>query len=83
MNVDRAAEIGIAVDPIRSRQNANSCARRPLEARWIVAELHATAGKVNYAVDGRTTASTTRPTSSISSSGAASAIGIWKSSSYA
>jgi valyl-tRNA synthetase len=50
MNVDRAAEIGITVD--RSVLGAIPAVAEdaPLEARWIVAELSATAGKVNQAL---------------------------------
>jgi valyl-tRNA synthetase len=51
MNVDRAAEVGIAVDrsgwgtmPVESPDS-------PLDARWIVSELHATAAKVNQALE--------------------------------
>src|SRR5208283_5089232 len=47
MNVDRAAEIGIAVDPAALGGMPTTPADAPLEARWIVAELHATAAKVN------------------------------------
>ena len=43
MNVDRAAEIGITVDPIDAGRSCRQLtADAPLEARWIVAELHAT-----------------------------------------
>jgi valyl-tRNA synthetase len=81
MNVDRAAEIGIKVDPPRWGQMPSVGADAPLEARWIVAELHATAERSIRR--SKTIASTTRPTRSISSSGAASATGISKSSSCA
>ena len=47
MNVDRAAEIGITVDPAALGAMPTVAADAPLEARWIVAELHATAAKVN------------------------------------
>ena len=47
MNVDRAAEIGIAVDPSALGSMPTVGADAPLEARWIVAELHETATKVN------------------------------------
>jgi valyl-tRNA synthetase len=47
MNVDRAAEIGIKVDPAVYGAMPKVAADAPLEARWIVAELHATAAKVN------------------------------------
>ena len=51
MNVDRAAEIGITVDPAALGKMPTAAADAPLEARWIVAELHATAGKVNEALE--------------------------------
>ena len=82
MNVDRAAEIGITVDPAALGAMPAAAADAPLEARWIVAEFHAAAAKVN-AVARRITATTMPPTSSTSSSGAAFAIGISKSSSSA
>jgi valyl-tRNA synthetase len=51
MNVDRAAEVGITVD--RSALGAMPTVPEdaPLEARWIVAELHETAAKVNQALE--------------------------------
>ncbi len=51
MNVDRAAEVGITVDhaALGSMPLINSNA--PLEERWIVSELHATAAKVNQALE--------------------------------
>jgi valyl-tRNA synthetase len=51
MNVDRAAEVGIAVDPSTLGAMPTVDADAPLEARWIVAELHATAAKVNEALE--------------------------------
>ena len=51
MNVDRAAEVGITVDPERLVQCPRLAADAPLEARWIVAELHATAAKVNKSLE--------------------------------
>jgi valyl-tRNA synthetase len=51
MNVDRAAEIGIAVDPAALGGMPTAAADAPLEARWIVAELHATAFRVNQALE--------------------------------
>ncbi len=51
MNVDRAAEIGIMVDPSVLGGMPEVGADAPLEARWIVAELHATAAKVNLALE--------------------------------
>jgi valyl-tRNA synthetase len=50
-NVDRAAEIGITVDPGALGGMPSVAEDAPLEARWIVAELHATAGKVNDALE--------------------------------
>ena len=46
-NVDRAAEIGIFVDPAALGAMPEAADDAPLEARWIVAELHSTAAKVN------------------------------------
>jgi valyl-tRNA synthetase len=51
MNVDRAAELGITVDRATLGQMPGVSAAAPLEARWIVAELHATAAKVNQALE--------------------------------
>jgi valyl-tRNA synthetase len=51
MNVDRAAEIGIRVDPAALGGMPAAAANAPLEARWIVAELHAVAAKVNAALE--------------------------------
>ena len=51
MNVDRAAEIGITIDPAALGQMPTAASDAPLEARWIVAELHAAAGKVNEALE--------------------------------
>ncbi|HUD12577.1 MAG TPA: valine--tRNA ligase [Terracidiphilus sp.] len=50
-NVDRAAEIGIAVDraALGHMPDANQFDR--LEDRWIVAELHSASGKVNAALE--------------------------------
>jgi valyl-tRNA synthetase len=47
MNVDRAAEAGIKVDPAVFGSMPAVAPDAPLEARWIVAELHSTAAKVN------------------------------------
>jgi valyl-tRNA synthetase len=52
MNVDRAAEIGITVDPATLGGMPVASKDAPLEARWIVAELHATAAKVNQSLEG-------------------------------
>ena len=51
MNVDRAAEIGIAVDPAALGAMPAVAADAPLEDRWIVAELHSTAAKVNQSLE--------------------------------
>ena len=51
MNVDRAAEIGIKVDPAVLGSMPAAATDAPLEARWIVAELHATAAKVNESLE--------------------------------
>jgi valyl-tRNA synthetase len=51
MNVDRAAEIGIVVDSTVLGSMPEVAADVPLEARWIVAELHATAAKVEQSLE--------------------------------
>jgi len=51
MNVDRAAEIGITVDPAALGAMPTVAEDAPLEARWIVAELSATAAKVNQSLE--------------------------------
>jgi valyl-tRNA synthetase len=51
MNVDRAAEVDIKVDPKVLGEMPTVAADAPLEARWIVAELHATAAKVNESLE--------------------------------
>jgi len=51
MNVDRAAEIGIVVDPAVLGSMPEAGANAPLEARWIVAELLATAAKVEQSLE--------------------------------
>ncbi len=48
MNVDRAAEVGIAP---RLAGCPTAGDNAPLEARWIVAELHATAARVNESLE--------------------------------
>jgi valyl-tRNA synthetase len=54
MNVDRAAEVGLAVDPARLLADPvlgpNSAAQNPIEARWIVSRLNSTAAEVNQAL---------------------------------
>jgi valyl-tRNA synthetase len=51
MNVDRAAEIGITVDPSALGAMPAVAADAPLEERWIVAELQSTAAKVNQSLE--------------------------------
>jgi valyl-tRNA synthetase len=51
MNVDRAAEIGIKVDPAVLGSMPVAAEDAPLETRWIIAELHATAAKVNQSLE--------------------------------
>jgi valyl-tRNA synthetase len=51
MNVDRAAEVGITVDRASLGAMPATGADAPLEERWIASELHATAAKVNQALD--------------------------------
>jgi valyl-tRNA synthetase len=50
-NVDRAAEIGITVDPAALGQMPTAAPNDPLEARWIVAELNRTAIGVNQSLE--------------------------------
>jgi valyl-tRNA synthetase len=50
MNIDRAAEVGITVDTAALGSMPAAEPGAPLETRWIVAELHATAEKVNQAL---------------------------------
>ena len=51
MNVDRAAEVGIFVDPAALGGMPVVADDAPLEARWIVAELNATAASVNQSLE--------------------------------
>jgi valyl-tRNA synthetase len=51
MNVDRAADLGIAVDPTAMGAMPTVGESAPLASRWIVAELETTAGKVNQALE--------------------------------
>jgi valyl-tRNA synthetase len=51
MNVDRAAELGITVDPAALGAMPTAADDAPLEARWIVAEFQATAAKVNQSLE--------------------------------
>jgi len=50
-NVDRAAEIRITVDAAALGAMPVVAEDAPLEARWIVAELHSTAAKVNQSLE--------------------------------
>jgi valyl-tRNA synthetase len=50
MNVDRAAEIGIAVDPAVLGAMPAVDADAPLESRWIVAEFSKAAAEVNVSL---------------------------------
>jgi len=51
MNVDRAAELGITVDKAALGSMPTAAPDAPLEARWIVAELHKTAAEVNQSLE--------------------------------
>jgi len=51
MNVDRAAELGIVVDPKLLGGMPTVDEKAPLEARWIVAEFYRTANKVNESLE--------------------------------
>jgi valyl-tRNA synthetase len=51
MNVDRAAEAGIFVDPAALGGMPSAAEAAPLEDRWIVAELTSTAAKVNASLE--------------------------------
>ena len=51
MNVDRGAEVGINVEMAALGDMPASGPDAPLESRWIVAELYATAAKVNEALE--------------------------------
>jgi valyl-tRNA synthetase len=50
MNVDRAAESGIFVDPHTLVNSFGPEADAPIEARWIVSRLNSTAAEVNKAL---------------------------------
>ncbi|MFP5206871.1 MAG: class I tRNA ligase family protein, partial [Acidobacteriota bacterium] len=51
MHVDKAAEAGITVDPAALGGMPTVADDAPLEARWIVAELKATAAKVSQSLE--------------------------------
>jgi valyl-tRNA synthetase len=50
MNVDRAAEAGIRVDPRTLANSLGPDASAPIEARWVVSRLNNTAAEVNKAL---------------------------------
>jgi valyl-tRNA synthetase len=50
MNVDRAAEVGIFVDPNTLVNSFGPDENDPIEARWIVSRLNRTAAEVNKAL---------------------------------
>jgi valyl-tRNA synthetase len=50
MNVDRAAEAGLTVDPHTLASTPAPDEDAPLEARWITSRLHATIAEVNRAL---------------------------------
>ena len=51
MNVDRAAEISITVDPTALGTMPTAAPDAPLETRWIVAQFHQTAANVNQSLE--------------------------------
>ncbi|MGA8042333.1 MAG: class I tRNA ligase family protein, partial [Terracidiphilus sp.] len=51
MNVDRAAEVGVTVDPRSLPLLPMVGNDAPLEDRWIIAEFHSTASKVNQSLE--------------------------------
>uniref|UniRef100_E6PYR1 valine--tRNA ligase n=1 Tax=mine drainage metagenome TaxID=410659 RepID=E6PYR1_9ZZZZ len=51
MNVDRAAEVGIVVDLNQAGGMPVVSVEAPIEARWIVAELHRTTSAVNLSLE--------------------------------
>jgi valyl-tRNA synthetase len=51
MNIDRAAEAGVRIDTAKLGGMPTVGPDAPLEGRWIVAELHDTANKVNQALE--------------------------------
>ncbi|WP_109486164.1 valine--tRNA ligase [Occallatibacter savannae] len=50
MNIDRAAEAGITIDTAALGSIPTASATAPLESRWIVAEFHSAAARVNEAL---------------------------------
>jgi len=51
MNVDRAAEIGMTVDPAALGTMPTAAPDAPRETRWIVAQFHQTAANVNQSLE--------------------------------
>ena len=79
MNVDRAAEIGITVDP--AALGAMPRLARMRRSKLAGSSPNCTRPQPRSTSRSKTTATTTRPTPSTNSSGAASATGTWRSSS--
>jgi valyl-tRNA synthetase len=50
MNMDRAAEVGLTVDPAKLLADPVLGPSSPIEARWIVSRLNTTASEVNQAL---------------------------------
>jgi len=50
MNMDRAAEVGLTVDPAALLADPVLGPNSPIEARWIVSRLNSTAAEVNQAL---------------------------------
>jgi valyl-tRNA synthetase len=50
MNMDRAAEVGLAVNPAELLRDPVLGPTSPIEARWIVSRLNTTAAEVNQAL---------------------------------
>ena len=50
MNMDRAAEAGLTVDPAKLLADPVLAPSSPIEARWIVSRLNTTAAEVNEAL---------------------------------
>ncbi len=50
MNMDRAAEVGLTVDPAKLLADPVLGPSSPIEARWIVSRLNTTAAEVNQAL---------------------------------
>jgi valyl-tRNA synthetase len=50
MNLERASEVGLTVDPAKLLAEPPPGPSSPIEARWIVSRLNTTAGEVNRAL---------------------------------